>query len=200
MFITVEGPDGAGKTTLAQALATALTERGRDVLLLREPGGTALGEDLRRLLLDPASSVDPAAEALLYAAARAQLVAEVVRPALEAGRVVVCDLYVESSLAYQGAGRGLGVDAVRAVNEVATGGLRADVVLLVDVTPEVATTRLGTRLDRLEQEGPAFRARVRQGFLQLAEAEPERVVVLDGCAPPDQVLARAMVAVEARWR
>jgi dTMP kinase len=195
VFVTIEGPDGAGKSTLAQSLRVALTARGHDVLLVREPGGTMLGEALRTLLLDPASQIDPPAEALLYAAARAQLVAEVVRPALADGRLVLCDRYVESSLAYQGAGRGLGVEAIRAVNEVATGGLRADRVILLDIAPGVAADRALGRPDRIEAEGGGFRDRLRSCFLALAEAEPDRFSVIDGALPPAEVLRLALEVI-----
>src|SRR2546423_1290148 len=141
MFVTIEGGDGTGKTTLASALTARLRDDGVDVLAVREPGGTPLGETVRAVLLDPASVVSAEAEALLYAAARAQLVSDVIRPALDAGRWVLCDRYVESSLAYQGAGRGLGVEAVRAMNALATGGMAADVVLLLDLSTEEAGAR-----------------------------------------------------------
>src|ERR671933_2991804 len=144
-LITIEGLDGAGKTTLAERLGPALAARGRDVELLREPGGVELSERIRALVKDPALRVDPRAEALLYAAARAQLVAERVTPLLDAGRWVVLDRFVDSSLAYQGAGRGLGVDAVRAINDFATGGLRPDRTILLDVDPAVGRGRLASR-------------------------------------------------------
>ena len=135
-LLTVEGLDGAGKTTLVGALAGALHERGREVLVLREPGGVALSESIRELLRDPDLTMEPAAEALLYAAARAQLVAEQLGPLLEAGNWVLLDRFVDSSLAYQGAGRGLGVEAVRRLNAFATGGLEPDRTLLLRIDPD----------------------------------------------------------------
>ena len=198
MFVTIEGTDGAGKTTLAAGLVERLTARGVDVVSVREPGGTALGESLRRILLDPGARIGAPAEALLYAAARAELVSEVIGPALGAGRLLICDRFVESSLAYQGAGRGLGVEAVRAVNRLATGGLEADVVLLLDLPPEAARRRRNAVPDRMEAEDAGFSARVRRCFLDLAAAEPDRFVVIDATAAPDGVLTRALEAVEGR--
>src|ERR671933_2344444 len=154
-LITIEGLDGAGKTTLAERLGPALAARGRDVELLREPGGVELSELIRALVKDPALRVDPRAEALLYAAARAQLVAERVGPLLDAGRWVLLDRFVDSSLAYQGAGRGLGVDAVRAINDFGTGGLVPDRTLLLRVdgrTRDARQAARGEAPDRLERE------------------------------------------------
>lgn len=198
MFVTIEGGDGAGKTTLARLLHQELTARGHDVLLVREPGGTELGETLRLLLLDPTSRIHPRAEALLYATARAALVAEVIRPALEAGRTVVADRFVDSSLAYQGEGRGLGVETVRAANELAVGGLRPDLVLVLDVAPDLAAARRGGVPDRLEGSPEEFHARVRAGFLALARAEPDRFVVIDAAQPAEQVAKLALEAIEGR--
>jgi len=191
-LITVEGIDGAGKSTLAEGLVTALPA----VTLLREPGGVALSERIRTLVKDPGLTVDPRAEALLYAAARAQLVHERVLPLLEEGRDVLLDRFVDSSLAYQGAGRGLGVDAIAELNRFATAGLRPALTLYVRVTPAVgAARREGT--DRLEQAGAAFFAAVVAAYDALAAADPERYVVLDGGRPPAEVLASALTAIRA---
>jgi dTMP kinase len=195
-LITIEGIDGAGKSTLAAGLVAALP----DAVALREPGGVALAERVRAVVKDPALRVGPRAEALLYAAARAQLVEEAVRPQLEAGRTVLLDRFVDSSLAYQGAGRALGVEAVRAINDFATGGLRADRTLLLRLEPAVARARMGVRgeaTDRLEAEGDDFFAVVAAAYDELAAAEPARWVVLDATHAPDALLAAALAALAA---
>ena len=183
----MEGVDGAGKTTLARALGERL---GAEVL--REPGGVEVSERIRALVQDPALAVDPRAEALLYAAARAQLVAERIRPLLEAGRSVVLDRFVDSSLAYQGGGRGL---EVREINEFATGGLVPDVTLLLRIDPVHARARKGEERDRLEREPDAFFAAVAAAYDELAAAEPGRFRVLDASLPPAEVLSAALAAL-----
>jgi len=192
VFLTLEGPEGAGKTTQGRLLVDALRAEGHEVLELREPGGTPIGEQIRALLLDPRHrELAPRTEMLLFAASRAQLVAEVIRPALARGTLVVCDRYVDASLAYQGIGRGLGVDVVRAVNDAGTGGLTPDLTLLLDIEPAVGLRRArrasgGTDLaagwdggDRLEREALQFHGRVREGFLALAGNEPGRIRTID---------------------
>jgi dTMP kinase len=194
VLITVEGVDGAGKSTLIAGLADAL----RPVTVLREPGGVEVSERIRSLLADPSLQVDPRAEALLYAAARAQLVAEQLRPRLEAGETVLLDRFVDSSLAYQGAGRALGVEAIRALNEFATGGLRPDRTLLLRVDPDVGLARISDRpADRLEQEHGAFFATIARAYDELAAAEPERFAVIDASQPPERVLADALAAIQS---
>jgi dTMP kinase len=195
VLISVEGVDGAGKTTLVAGLAAALEDRG-PVVVLREPGGAAVSERIRDVLADPALQIDPRAEALLYAAARAQLVAEQLRPLLEVGTTVVLDRFVDSSLAYQGAARGLGVDAIRALNEFGTDGLKPDRTLLLRVDPALARDRIADRTaDRLEREDPAFFAAIAAGYEALAAAEPERIVVIDAAQSPEAVLADALAAL-----
>jgi dTMP kinase len=195
VLISVEGVDGAGKTTLVAGLAAALEDRG-PVVVLREPGGAAVSERIRDVLADPALQIDPRAEALLYAAARAQLVAEQLRPLLEAGTIVVLDRFVDSSLAYQGAARGLGVDAIRALNEFGTDGLKPDRTLLLRVDPVLARDRIADRTaDRLEREDPAFFAAIAAGYEALAAAEPDRIVVIDAAQSPEAVLADALAAL-----
>jgi dTMP kinase len=197
-LITVEGLDGAGKTTLVAGLARVLDERGVDVLVLREPGGVELSERIRKLVKDPALTVDPRAEALLYAAARAQLVAEQLEPLLADGRWVLLDRFVDSSLAYQGAGRGLGVEQVRALNAFATGSLRPDRTLLLRVDPAVGRERIrGRDPDRLEREQDGFFAAIATAYDQLAAAEPERFAVIDAGQAPEKVLADAIAAIES---
>jgi dTMP kinase len=197
-LITIEGVDGAGKTTLAAALADALRERGEDAELLREPGGVAVAERIRALVKDPSLTIGDRAEALLFAAARAQLVEERIAPALGAGRTVVLDRFLDSSLAYQGGGRGLGVEAVRVVNALATGGLVPDRTLLLVVPPETGRARQGGRdqaPDRMEREDQAFFRRVADTYWALAEAEPNRIFALDASLPPGDVLAAALAVV-----
>ena len=194
-LITIEGLDGVGKTTLGDALATALRERGPAVELLREPGGVELAERLRAVVKDPALSVDPRAEALLYAAARAQLCAERVVPLLASGTWVLLDRFVDSSLAYQGAGRDLGVEAVRAINAFGTGGLRPDRTLLLRADEATRASRQagrGEAPDRLEREDRAFFAATAGAYDALAAAEPDRIRVIDASAPPDAVFAAAL--------
>ncbi len=201
-LITIEGLDGAGKTTLAQSLARELragAARGRHVELLREPGGVAAAERIREFVKDPALPLGAAAEALLYAAARAQLVRERVRPLLDGGALVLLDRFVDSSLAYQGAGRELGVDRVRAINELATGGVRADLTLLLRVSAATRRARCAARAaprDRLEAEGEEFFARVDAAYEELARAEPARFRTIDAERPPAEVLAQSLAAVE----
>lgn len=193
MLITIEGIDGAGKTTLATRLAEAL-----GATLLREPGGVELSERIRTLVKDPALDVHPRAEALLFAAARTQLVHEQVLPRLERGETVVLDRFVDSSLAYQGAARGLGVEEVRAINDFGFRGLVPDVTLLLRLDPAAARARLGGRdavQDRLEREGDAFFDAIAAAYDALAEAEPERIRVLDASQEPDAVLEQALAAV-----
>lgn len=198
MLITIEGIDGAGKTTLASALADALRERGRRVELLREPGGVELSERIRELVKDPSLEVDPRAEALLYAAARAQLVASKVRPLLDEGTTVLLDRFVDSSLAYQGAARGLGIDSVQAINDFGTGGLAPDRTLLLRIDPEAGRTRQndrGDEPDRLEREADSFFRSIAHAYDELAARDPGRFAVIDASQPPDSVLASALHAL-----
>ena len=192
MLITVEGLDGAGKSTLIAGLAKAL-----GAIVLREPGGVEVSERIRSLLADPALEVDPRAEALLFAAARAQLVAERLRPLLDAGETVLLDRFVDSSLAYQGGGRGLGIDEVRAINQFGTGGLRPDRTLLLRIDPELGLARISDRsADRLEQEDGDFFRAVARAYDELAAAEPDRIAVIDASQPPEAVLADALAALQ----
>ena len=192
LFVTFEGVDRAGKTTQARMLCDALGERA---VAVREPGGTPVGERVRALLKDPASEVGPRAEALLFAAARAELVEGVIRPALEAGRVVVSDRYLDSSLAYQGDARGLGVEEVARVNRFATGGLEPDVTFLLELDLEQAAAR-GGEDDRFESEGRSLQEQVRDSYERLAAAAPERWVRVDAGRPPEEVHADVLDAVE----
>ena len=196
-LITIEGLDGAGKSTLATALRAELA-RTRPVRLLREPGGVVLSERVRELVKDPNLRCDPRAEALLYAAARAQLVDELLEPLLADGTWVLLDRFVDSSLAYQGAGRGLGVREIATLNAFATGGLRPDRTLLLRVDPAIGRARQQGRdesPDRLEREAEPFFSAIATAYDELAASESDRIRVLDGGAPPEQVLAQALDAL-----
>jgi dTMP kinase len=186
MFITFEGVDGSGKSTQARLLAERLRTDGRDVVDTREPGGTEIGERIRELLLH-SEHVAPWAEATLFSAARAQLVDEVIRPALARGADVVCDRYIDSSLAYQGLARGLGVERVLDVNLVVTGSVLPDRTFLLLVPGEVAAQRRGRAPDRIEREGDEFASEVDRAYREIAEIFPQRVVVLDGTEPPEKI-------------
>jgi dTMP kinase len=190
-LISVEGIDGAGKTTLVEGLASARPE----LVVLREPGGVPVSERIRELVKDPALTVGPRAEALLYAAARAQLVHERLLPLLAGGQDVLLDRFVDSSLTYQGAGRGLGVAEIAELNRFATAGLVPDLTLYVRVEPDVGARRAAGD-DRLEQAGEEFFASVVAAYDGLAAAEPERIVVLDGTQAPADVLASALTAMK----
>lgn len=201
IFITFEGGDGAGKSTQADLLSSWIEDRGEEVVRTREPGGTRLGRGLRELLLhggDEIGEVDPRAEALLYAADRAQHIAKVVEPALARRAVVVQDRYIDSSLAYQGAGRVLDVEDVRRISEWATGGLRPNLTVLLDIDPDTAAERRrlrGGKADRLESENREFHRAVRAGFLALAAAEPDRYLVLDAAEAPEHLHAAIVTRV-----
>jgi dTMP kinase len=187
--------DGAGKTTLAASLYETLRARGLDARLLREPGGVPVAERVRDLVKDPSLRIAPRAEALLYAAARAQLVEEEIEPLLEQGTWVLLDRFVDSSLAYQGAGRGLGVEDVRAINEFGTGGLVADRTLVLTIDPAAGLGRAQARAeppDRLEQEHRAFFEAIAAAYAQIAATEPERVRAIDAEQPPKTVLEAAL--------
>lgn len=188
-LVTFEGGEGGGKSTQTQLLGTWLEEKGYQAVVAREPGTTQVGEAVRRLLLEEAPDhLTAEAELLLYVAARAQLVAELLRPSLEAGKVVLLDRYGDSSVAYQGYGRGLEPEYVRELNRWATGGIEPDLTILMDVAPEVETDRLeGRPRDRLERAGRSFHERVREGYLELAGKEPGRFFVVDAGRPIDEI-------------
>jgi dTMP kinase len=204
-FIVLEGPDGAGKSEQAARLAARLSAQGRAVTFTREPGGTPLGEQVRRILLDPADVPrGPLADALLFNAARSQLVADVIRPALARGDIVVCDRYATSTMAYQGYGSGIDRDELAAIQAFATGGLLPDLVVVVDVPVEVGLARRDagraeerTRFEDGDRHDLAFHQRVRAGYLEMAAADPQRWVVVDGVGTPDDVAEAVASAVEA---
>jgi dTMP kinase len=194
-LIAFEGVEGSGKSTQLELLRQALEGRGREVVVTREPGGTPAGERIRLLLLDPGVELHPRAEALLFAAARAELVEAVIRPALERGAVVLCDRYLDSSLAYQGEARGLGRGPVSQVNRFATGGLLPDLVVLLDLDPAAGLARRARDPDRIEAQDLGFHRRVRDAFRDLAAAEPGRFAVVDAAAPVDKVADQVRAAV-----
>ncbi|KKM12884.1 hypothetical protein SY88_01305 [Clostridiales bacterium PH28_bin88] len=205
-FITIEGPDGSGKSTQARLLAEYLGKRNRSIVLTREPGGTFLAEKIRGILLDPdTGGMAPEAEVLLYAAARAQHVAEIIRPALAAGKWVISDRFVDSSIAYQGYGRGLDPAMIWEVNRLATGGLVPDLTVVLDIDAEEGLSRItrqrettGGRavFDRMEQEETDFHRRVREGYLDLAKQFPHRVKVVSALGQPDAISRQVSGLVE----
>jgi len=198
--MTIEGSEGAGKTVQALRLARELTERGLGVVLTREPGGTFLGEQLRTVILARAGgAIAPRADALLFNAARAQLVTEVIKPALAAGQVVISARYADSTVAYQGYGAGVPIDEIRALSGIATGGLVPDVTILLDVDPEIGLARkVPAERTRFEHDFDlAFHQRVRAGFLSIARAEPERVRVIDANRDVDSVFSDVLAAAHA---
>ncbi len=200
LFISIEGPDGAGKSTQLAMLADYCRERGLDVLTTREPGGNPISEKIRGLILDPENTdMSAAAEALLYAASRAQLMDTVIRPALESGRIVLCDRFVDSSIAYQAYARGLG-DGVRVINEFATGGIKTDLTIFLDIDPEVGRERnVSTgKKDRMEQEELAFHRAVYEGYKDIARREPERVVCIDASRCTEAVFEDIKAVFEDR--
>ena len=198
-LITIEGGDGSGKSTQIARLREALSLRGIDALFLREPGDTAIGETLRQVILNPQNTeMCPETETLLYAASRAQLAAQVMVPALAAGRLVICDRYVDSSVAYQGFGRELGADYVLAVNRRAWEMARPDRTIYLELTPEQGLKRKTGQqaLDRLEEAGAAFHRRVFDGYRWLCSREPERFRVINAALSPEEVHAQVLLAVE----
>lgn len=194
-FISFEGGDGAGKTTQIALLAEYIKSTGVEVIVTREPGGTALGQKIRKALLH-GEDLSPRTEALLYSADRAHHAATVIRPALECGATVITDRFVDSSVAYQGAARELGIDEIRDLNTWAVGGLSPELTILLDVDPEIGATRVGAEKDRLESAGVAFHRRVRQTFLELAAAEPDRFVIVDASRTVDEIAADVRAGYE----
>jgi dTMP kinase len=205
-FITFEGMDGCGKTTQLRILANTLRESGQPVVETVEPGGTEIGQQIRRILLDPANSgIHPRTELLLYFGSRAQNVEQVIRPALAAGRTVLCDRFTDSTLVYQGCGRGLDSSVVLDLDRIACQGLKPDVTVLIDIDLETSLARARRRNQRtdssesrIDEESHAFHERVRRGYLALAEREPERFKVIDGRAPVAEVANAIREAVTAR--
>jgi dTMP kinase len=202
MFITLEGPEGSGKTSQMAPLADFMRQQGQGVLVTREPGGTPISDQIRAIIMKmDNTAMHPRTEILLFLAARAQLVAQVIRPALEAGKVVICDRYADSTLAYQGYGHGNDLDLLRRLLGFATGGLQPDLTLLLDVDVEDGIRRKqsgGSEWNRMDAYTLAFHQRVRQGYLELAHAEPARWVIVDASQPPATVQAVLRQALAAR--
>lgn len=203
LFITVEGGEGAGKSTVIAQLYEELRSRGLDVLLTREPGGIDIAEQIREIILNPAhTQMDRRTEALLYAAARRQHLAEKVLPALEAGKMVLCDRFIDSSLAYQGHARGLGIDEVYAINRFAVGDCMPDWTLFFDVPPEVGLARInaakGREVNRLDLEGLRFHELVREGYQLAMARDPKRFIMIDANQPMDRVYEEALATLTAR--
>ncbi len=200
LFITFEGPDGSGKSTQARLLADYLKARGYEVLLTREPGGTKIGEQIRDVILSTRNdSMRHETEALLFSAARAQSVAEVIRPALAAGKIVLCDRYADSTLAYQGYGLGLDLEALRAITRFATGGLVPDLTFYIDLPVQVGLARKPHgEVNRLDQKEIAYHERVRAGFLEMVKAEPSRWVRVDGMSSVDEIQSEIRARMERK--
>lgn len=198
-FITFEGIDGSGKSTQADLLVASLHDTGQSVLRTREPGGTPLGEAIREVLLAPGREITPLGEVYLFAAARAQLVREVIAPALETGSWVVCDRFLDSSLAYQGGGRGLGIEQVAAINAEAVGKTVPDLTVLLDISPERAAARREGDDDRIEAEGMTLQERVATAYREVAAGSPDRVSPLDADRAAE-VIHADVVGLVARWR
>jgi dTMP kinase len=198
ILVTFEGGEGSGKSTQVELLARWLVEAGHDVTTAREPGSTQVGEVIRRIVLETApDAMAPEAELALYLAARAELTAEVIAPALAAGRIVLVDRYGDSSVAYQGYGRGIEPEIVARANRWATRGIRPDLTVLIDVPVEAGITRRNRPLDRLERAGAAFHERVRDGYRRMAREEPERFCVVDGTQPIDAIQTAIRRSVSA---
>lgn len=203
MFITLEGPEGSGKTTAVEAAVKALQEKGYEIVRTREPGGTPIAEQIRNVILDKANtSMDPRTEALLYAASRRQHLVEKVWPALKEGKIVICDRYLDSSLAYQGGARGLGVDKVLNVNLFATENTWPDLTLLFDIKPEVGLARIASNasreVNRLDLEKLEFHNKVRDTFLALAKKYPDRYVIIDASQSREEVAKATLEAIMNR--
>jgi dTMP kinase len=197
MFISIDGGDGAGKSTQISLLCKWLAEQGRQVVAYRDPGSTRLGESVRKILLDRHDlQIHRRSEMLLYMAARAQLTEELIRPALQEGKIVVSDRYLLSNVAYQGYGGGLDVESLWAVGRVATGGLTPDLTFVLDMPPAAAVARIRRPLDRMEQQGAEFHARVREGFLAEAARNPSDIVVVDASRSIEEVRADIQAAVK----
>lgn len=201
IFISMEGPDGAGKSTQIERLRTYLAARGYEVVITREPGGTVISEAVRQIILNKEyAEMCPNTELLLYAAARAQLVHEVIRPALEAGKAVICDRFLESSVVYQGIARGIGIEKVYAVNEYALEGLRPQLTILLDLPAEEGLRRKKNQaeLDRMEAEGLLFHQKVVEGYRRLAERETDRIMKISATLPVDEIHAKIVSAIEEK--
>lgn len=192
LFFTFEGPEGAGKTTVLKMVVSKLQEEGKEVIATREPGGSVIAEEIRQVILNPAhTEMDAKTEALLYAAARSQHFVEKIEPALKQGKLVLCDRFIDSSLAYQGIGRGLGIEGVKSINEFAIGQRMPDMTILFDLDPKIGLARINAHknreINRLDVENLAFHQKVREAYLKLAEEFPERIYVIDASQSLEEV-------------
>jgi len=192
LFITFEGADGCGKTTQLNLLKEYLTDKGYEVLVTREPGAKGLGEKLREILLNYDGEVSDRCESFLFLADRAQHIDTIVKPALKLGKIILCDRHTDSTVAYQGYGRGLDIEQINKLNNIATGGLKPDLTFVFDVDIETSMSRVGGEKDRMESSGDDFFNRVRSGYLEIAKAEPERVKVIDSKLPIDKVFEKVL--------
>lgn len=198
-FITIEGIEGSGKSTLTEGIIEFLKSKGFDVVYSREPGGTKVGENVRNILLANGNEMDPMTEVFLFLAARRENVRKKILPALKDGKVVVCDRYTDSTIAYQGYGRGLPIKLLRRLNKLATSGIKPDLTLVIDIDPEKGLERIqGKDLDRIEREHIEFHRRVRDGYRKIARISGKRVKVLDGELPKEELLKKAISLVENR--
>lgn len=196
-FVTIEGPDGAGKTTQVKKISDYLKSRGFKVLVTREPGGTPLGKKLREVLLtSEGESPVPEAEALIYAASRAQLVKKVIEPALDKGFIILCDRFVDSSLAYQGWARGLGIEELARINRWFLQDIWPDLTIVLDIDPAQSLNRLSGKKDRLESETLDFHRKVREGFLKLKDLYPQRIKIVDAAQNPDAIFKTILLELE----
>ncbi len=198
-FITLEGPDGSGKSTIMKLLGEYFQQKGIDFIMTREPGGTPIGEEIRNIILDYMNTdMSPETEALLYAASRGQHVHEKIIPALREGKVVLCDRFILSSLAYQGVGRGLGIEEVKRINDFALRGIYPDLILFFHVDPEVSLSRKTEKFggDRLEREGSEFHSRVYDGYMELLEIYPEKIERIDATKSIEEVLKQSIDKIE----
>ena len=197
LFITFEGADGCGKTTQIELLNRYLTEKGKSVLLTREPGAKGLGEKLREILLNYDGEVSPVCESFLFLADRAQHVDCIIKPALKEGKIILCDRHTDSTVAYQGYGRGLDLDRINKLNDIATSGLKPDLTIVFDVDIETSMQRVGKEKDRMESAGVEFFNKVRQGYLEIAKNEPNRVKVIDSSDTIENIHKKVVGLVEA---
>jgi dTMP kinase len=200
MFITFEGGEGSGKTTLMSKLESALHLKGYDVIATRAPGGTPLGKEIRNLLLNPDLGIEIGrrAELMLYLSDRVELIDEVINPALEKGKVILCDRFNDSSVAYQGAARGLGIDEVQKLCNIVCEGVNPDITLFLDIDPTIGFSRLTQKHDRLEKEKMQFHQIVREAFHTISKKEPERLFIIDASQTPEQVFAEALKIIETK--
>ncbi len=199
MFIVFEGPEGCGKSTQIRLAEKALGERGVETVSSREPGGTSLGEKLRKIILASDDRMDLRAEVMLYMASRAQMVDEIIRPAIEAGKVALCERFLSSTVAYQGVAGGADLEVIEYIGSFATGDVKPNLTIIIDIEVEAGLSRAGT-LDRMEERGKAYHEKVREGFLQLAKENPEAFVVLDGRGSIEEVHDRVMAAVDRKMK